>query len=69
MIYILQLVELILTSIFVALIVANLIEIWYSDLWLASVFASFFIWFIIGLRYFKFKNEMMKFKPPSEIKE
>jgi len=69
MIYILQLIELILTSSFIALMIANLIEIWYPDLWLVSAFVSFFIWFIVGLRYFKFKNEMMKFKPPGEIKE
>jgi hypothetical protein len=61
--YILQLIELILTSIFIALIVANLIEIWYPDLWLSSLIVSFVLWFIIGIRYFKFKNEMMKFRP------
>jgi len=69
MIYILQLVELILTSFFVALIIANLIEIWYPDLWLVSVIVSFVLWFILGIRYFMFKNEMMKFKPPKELKK
>ena len=48
--YILQLIELILTSIFIALIVANLIEIWYPDLWLSSLIVSFVLWFIIGIR-------------------
>jgi ABC-type polysaccharide/polyol phosphate export permease len=61
--YILQLIELILTSIFIALIVANLIEIWYPDLRLLSAVVSFVLWFILGIRYFKFKNEMMKFRP------
>jgi len=67
--YILQLVELILTSFFVALITANLIEIWYPDLWFVSAMVSFIIWFVLGIRYFKFKNEMMKFNPTQEVKK
>jgi hypothetical protein len=67
--YFLQLVELILTSFFVALIIANLIEIWYPDLWFVSTIVSFILWFALGIRYFKFKNEMMKFKPAQEVKK
>ncbi len=67
-IYILQLFELILTSFLFAFIIANLVEIWNPDLWVVSAIVSFVLWFILGIRYFKFKNEMMKFKTPQELK-
>jgi hypothetical protein len=62
---VLQTVELFISSFLFAFIVANLIEIWYPKSWLISSIISFIFWFVIGLRYFKLKNEMMNNKPQS----
>ena len=59
----LQYIELILTAFLFAFMVANLVEIFYPDLWLVSGIASFCIWFLAGIRYFILKNEMLKHKP------
>ena len=57
-----QFIELILTSFLFAFIIANLVEIWSPDLWLAGAIVSFGIWFLAGVRYFKLKNEMLMHK-------
>lgn len=64
----LQLIELILTSVLFADVVANLVEIWKPDLRLISAIISLFVWFIGGIRYFYLKNEMLKHKPSNDIK-
>ena len=58
----LQFIELILTSVLFALIVANLVEILTPELWLASAVVAFIIWLLGGFRYFKLKNEMLENK-------
>ena len=63
----LQFLELTITSFLFAFIIANLVEVWNSELWLVSAIVSFVVWFIAGIRYFIFKNRMLKHKPPQTI--
>jgi hypothetical protein len=58
----LQFLELIITSFLFAFIIANLVEVWNSELWLVGAIISFVLWFIGGIRYFRLKNEMLKSK-------
>jgi len=58
----LQFFELIITSFLFAFIIANLVEVWNSELWLVGAIISFALWFIGGIRYFRLKNEMLKSK-------
>ena len=59
---VLQIFELIITSFLFAFIIANLVEVWNSELWLISAIVSFLLWFLAGIRYFTLKNEMLKHK-------
>ncbi len=63
----LQFLELILTSLLFAFLVANLVEIWNPDLWLVAIVISFVVWFLAGIRYFILKNRMLKHKFPQTI--
>ena len=63
----LQLLELTITSLLFAFIIANLVEVWNSELWLVSAIVSFVVWFIGGIRYFTLKNEMSQNKPKTTL--
>ena len=63
----LQLLELTITSLLFAFIIANLVEVWNSELWLVSTIVSFVVWFIGGIRYFTLKNEMSQNKPKTTL--
>jgi hypothetical protein len=64
----LQFFELIITSPLFAFIIANLVEVWNSELWLVSAIVSFLLWFLTGIRYFTLKNEMLKHKSKQTIR-
>ncbi len=63
----LQYLELIITSFLFAFLIANLVEVWNSELWLVSAIISFVVWFIGGIRYFTLKNEMFQNKPKTTL--
>lgn len=63
----LQYLELIITSFLFAFLIANLVEVWNSELWLVSAIISFVVWFIGGIRYFTLKNEMSQNKPKTTL--
>ena len=65
---VLQIYELIITSFLFAFMIANLVEVWNSELWLISAIVSFLLWFLTGIRYFTLKNEMLKHKPKQTIR-
>lgn len=63
-----QLFELIITSLLFAFMVSNLVEVLKPDLWLVSTLVSFSSWFVIGIRYYYLKNEMLKYKPNETVR-
>lgn len=63
----LQYLELIITSFLFAFLIANLVEVWNSELWLVSAIISFVVWFIGGIRYFTLKNEISQNKPKTTL--